>query len=238
MSDIPLPSSTDGPRPWRFRSPALALALLTVVAGFADGHALSRFDVFVANQSGNIVRIGMGLVGDYPAWQDALVSVIGFALGGVVGWWLTRVASRYSWSLVHARLLATALLVMIWFIAAAVDAPVWVLALTAAAAMGVMAMVLTHVAGVRAQPTFQSANVLSSGVGIAEWLTGDSGQGRTLVLVGGLTVVCYGVGGALGALTASGGPAALLIVLAVLAIVTTLLKRVSSASDPASDPAA
>lgn len=238
MSDIPLPPSTDGPRAWRFRSPALALALLTVVAGFADGHALSRFDVFVANQSGNIVRIGMGLVGDYQAWQDALVSVIGFALGGVLGWWLTRLSTRYSWSLVHARLIATAVLVIAWFIAAALSGPVWLLALTAAAAMGVMAMVLTHVAGVRAQPTFQSANVLSSGVGLAEWLTGESSQGRTLVLVGGLTVVCYGVGGALGALTASGGPAALLIVLAVLAVVTALLTRAATHADPSRDPAA
>lgn len=233
MTDIPSPPSTIASSTWRFRSPALALALLTVVAGFADGHALSRFDVFVANQSGNIVRVGMGLVGQYAPWPDALVSLVGFSIGGVIGWWLPRISARRSLSLVHARLMTTALLIIMWFAAAVLSAPVPVLALTAAAAMGVMAMVLTHVAGVRAQPTFQSANVLSSGVGIAEWIAKDGGAGRTLALVGLLTIGCYALGGALGALTASSGPVALIALLLILVAVTALLRRGPATVDPA-----
>ena len=67
-----------------FRFPFLTLALATGVAGILDAFALTRYDVFVANQSGNIVHVGMGLVGHDPSWPASVASMVGFASGAGV----------------------------------------------------------------------------------------------------------------------------------------------------------
>ena len=100
-----------------FRAPAVVLALLALTAGFADGYALTRFDVFVANQSGNVVRIGMGAVGQYAAWDLALLSVLGFGVGGMLSWLLARVGGPRHWPIHVVRLMAVGMLVLAWWIA-------------------------------------------------------------------------------------------------------------------------
>ena len=214
-----------------FRAPVIVLALLAVTAGFADGYALTRFDVFVANQSGNVVRIGMGVVGEYAAWDLALLSMLGFAAGGMASWLLARVATARGLPVHVVRLFAVAVLVLAWWVAViGVDERQEAGRLSAfvgAAAMGVVATILTHVSGVQAQPAYQSANVLSSAQGLLDWLLRSDPvhrTGRLVALVGGLTLGCYALGGALGAAMAGLGPGAVLVVLAPL-VASLLLSR-------------
>jgi uncharacterized membrane protein YoaK (UPF0700 family) len=228
MSD---PSTGDTSRDPVFRAPAIVLALLALTAGFADGYALTRFDVFVANQSGNVVRVGMGLVGEYAAWDLALLSMLGFGIGGMLSWLVARVCGPRHWPVHVLRLIAVILLVLVWWIAViGVDDSQDLGRLSAfagAMAMGVTATILTHVAGVRAQPAYQSANVLSSFQGLLDWILRSDPvhrTGRLVALVGGLTLACYALGGAVGAVMAGLGPGALLVVLAPL-IASLLLSR-------------
>lgn len=222
----------------QFRAPVLVLALLTITAGFADGYALQRFDVFVANQSGNVVRIGMGLVGEYAAWDLALLSMCGFAVGGMLAWLLNRAASRTGWPLIRLRLATVLAAVAVWWLMVSfVDAGRGIGLLSAfvgAVGMGVMASVLTRVAGVRTQPTYQSATVLSSAQGLLDWLTDAdpaTRSGRSLALLGALTLVCYALGGALGAVSARsmGADAILLLLLPLLAAVVLAHRSVQQA---------
>jgi uncharacterized membrane protein YoaK (UPF0700 family) len=213
-----------------FRAPVIVVVLLTLTAGFADGHCLTRSDVFVANQSGNVVRIGMGLVGEYSQWPLATLSMLGFGLGAMVAWLLGRLAARRPRSLIRLRLLTVCLLVIIWCIAllAFDDDRGITSALIGAITMGVLATVITKVAGVQAQTTFQSATVLRSAQGLLAWITHADPvhhTGRLLALLGALTLTCYAAGGALGAVTAGLGPAALLIVLVPLVGALLLVHR-------------
>ncbi len=215
-----------------FRLPVLVLVLLTLTAGFADGLALVRHDVFVANQSGNVVRIGMGAVGYYPAWPLALLSMAGFAVGSMLAWLLGRLARRRSWSVPRVRVLAVTTLLACWALGtiAVGDTEGGFAAFFGASAMGVMATVLTQIAGVRAQTTFQSGTVLLSAQGLMDWISrDDDGSGRRLAVFGALTLACYAAGGAMGALAAGGGPASLLACVAALLVVLVLARpRVAS----------
>jgi uncharacterized membrane protein YoaK (UPF0700 family) len=68
--------------------PALAAAVvLAALTGFVDAVAFERFlGVFVANQSGNAVFLGMAIGGSSVStvWRPA-AAMLGFALGIVVG---------------------------------------------------------------------------------------------------------------------------------------------------------
>ena|SRR5690606_3332117 len=64
-----------------FRFPLLALGLTTAVSGLVDAFTLLRYGVFTANQAGNVVQIGIGLGGKFPAWPAASASVAGFGVG-------------------------------------------------------------------------------------------------------------------------------------------------------------
>ena len=224
------PAQDSGTR--AFRAPVLVLALLSLTAGFADGYALTRADVFVANQSGNIVRIGMGAVGEYPAWDLALLSMLGFAAGGMSSWLLARAAIRRHWNLPILRIIAVMGLVLAWWATAiGVDdrqEAGWLSAFLGATAMGVVATILTHVSGVQAQPAFQSANVLSSAQGLLSWATrSDPVQrtGRRLAAIGGMTLACYAVGGGMGAVAEGLSPSALLAVLGPMLVCLLLVSR-------------
>lgn len=231
------PAGDASPEPV-FRTPAIVLALLALTAGFADGYALTRFDVFVANQSGNVVRIGMGLVGEYAAWDLALLSMLGFGVGGMLSWLLARVGAPRHWPIHVLRLVAVVLLVVVWWVAViGVDDSQdlgRVSAFAGAMAMGVTATILTHVAGVRAQPAYQSANVLSSFQGALDWILDSdpvNRTGRRLALIGGLTLGCYALGGAVGAVMAERGPEALLVLLVPLLVCIGLARRETRTAD-------
>lgn len=193
-----------------FRAPLLVLALLTLTAGFADGYALTRYGVFVANQSGNIVHVGMGLVGQDPLWRLSLLSVFGFAVGGSLAWFLARVARSHDWSVIRMRLLVGAGLVLVWWTTVIIIGSGSELGMVSsflgALAMGVTATALTRVAGVQAQTSFQSGTVLRSAEAFMDWVASagaDRRTGRTLAVVGLIAVLAYAAGGAAGAVAAA-----------------------------------
>ena len=216
-----------------FRAPLVVLTLLTLVAGFGDGYSLSRYGVFVANQSGNIVHVGMGVAGQDPNWTMSLLSVVGFALGGAVAWILARRSAAGHWPTVRLRLILGGTLVVVWWIVlmtVASDDLVGLLsALVGAAAMGVLATALTRVAGLQAQTSFQSGTVLRSAQSLMSWAVdrrGGAHDDRRLVRIGLITVVSYAAGGALGAYgQASLHASSLLLVLAPIAVAAILAHR-------------
>lgn len=236
----PSASPTDDPtepagRSRLFRAPALVLALLTLVAGYSDGYALSRFDVFIANQSGNIVRAGMGVFGEYGAWRLALISIAGFAFGAVIAWMLGVPAARLGWTLVRARLAATVVVIALWWMAALLlggDSHGLACATLGAMSMGMLASVMTRIADTPVQPAFQTATVLNSARGLVQWVAGGQGTasaGRRLLLLGLLTIGCYAMGGALGAFAVRIGSTALLAGLLLL-LAALLLTRSEQAT--------
>jgi len=192
-----------------FRAPLVVLALLTLTAGFADGYALTRYGVFVANQSGNIVHVGMGLVGQDPLWRLSLIAVFGFAVGGSLAWIIARLSLTHEWSVIRTRLLGGAALVLVWWVIVALLPSGEELGLVSsfmgAVAMGVTATALTRVAGVQAQTSFQSGTVLRSAEALMDWAAsaGRESAGRTLAMVGLIAVLAYAAGGAVGALAES-----------------------------------
>lgn len=214
-----------------FRWPVLALVLLTITAGYTDGYSLSRFDVFIANQSGNIVRAGMGLFGEYDAWPLALLSMLGFGIGAICAWLLGIPAARMGWTLVRVRLLTASAILGIWWLVILLvndDSQKGIAcALLGGMALGVLASVMTKVAGTPIQPTFQTATVLNSARGLIEWMAGHGATesaGRRLAILGIMTIVCYAAGGALGAFAVRVGPTAVFIGLFLPAIALILTR--------------
>lgn len=227
----PTSDLTDPPaRRGSFRWPVIALLLLTFTAGYADGYSLTRFDVFIANQSGNIVRAGMGIFGEYPEWRLALLSILGFACGAALSWFMAVPALRFSWTLLRVRLLLASMLLAAWWIVSLLvgdSAGAGVAtALLGGMALGILASAMTSIAGTPVQPTFQTGNVLNGARGVVLWATGDATAaraGRRLVILGALMVITYAMGGAAGALATRAGSTALLIglLLPVAALLTT-----------------
>lgn len=228
MSEATSPPGSGGSR---FRLPVLALALLTIVAGFADGYALIRYDVFVANQSGNIVRVGMGLVGNYSAWDLAVAAMLGFGVGAMIGWQLRSWAGERITLLVRGRLLAVATLIAAWAVVVVTANSSRSIGLASAflgaTAMGTMASVLTHVAGVQAQTTFQSATITRAAQGVLDWAARRDPAhrtGRTLALISAMTLACYAGGGAVGSVMAGLSAITLLLALLPLTVVFSLIR--------------
>lgn len=214
-----------------FRWPVVALALLTLTAGYTDGYSLSRFDVFIANQSGNIVRAGMGVFGEYPQWHLALLSMAGFAVGASGSWLLGIAAPRFGWTLVRARLLAASALLGVWWVTVLLvgnnDEKGIACSILGGMALGVLATVMTRIADTPIQPTFQTATVLNGMRGLVEWATrhdSERSAGRRLALLGVLTVGCYAIGGAMGAFAMRIGPTAVLLGLLLPTLALTLTR--------------
>ncbi len=211
-----------------FRRPALALALMTITAGFADGFMLARYDVFVANQSGNLVRLGMAVADSFPHWPVALAAVVGFLVGGGVSWGLRRATRGQPARTAPVRLLAVLVLAVLAGALVALDAGRLPGAVTASASMGVLATVLTHIGSVPTQPSFQSANVVATAEGVLDWLFRADPQGRrgrTVAVIAATTVLCYVAGGALGAVAEKGAGAVAFLGLAPVAACLALVRR-------------
>lgn len=230
LSDDPTePLGTGG----AFRTPVLALAVLTLVAGFFDGYALSTFDVFIANQSGNIVRVGMGIFGEYSAWDLAVIAIAGFTAGATIAWLLAMPARRLDWSLVRVRLAAATIALVLWWAIAALtdgDPHGYACAILGSVSMGILASVLTRIADTPVQATFQTATLLNGSRGVIQWILGSdalASAGRRMALLGLMSITCYAVGGALGAFGAKTGTTSLIvgIVVVVATLVLTLQDR-------------
>lgn len=227
----PTSDLTDPPeRRGTFRWPVVALILLTFTAGYADGYSLTRFDVFIANQSGNIVRAGMGIFGEYSAWRLALLSILGFACGATLSWFMSVPAARFRRAVLRVRLLLASGIIAAWWLTALLvqdtaDSGV-AAAILGGTALGILATTMTNVAGTPVQPTFQTGTVLNAAQGLVQWAVGDASQaraGRRLVTLGAAMILTYALGGAAGALATRAGSIALLIglLLPVAALLTT-----------------
>jgi uncharacterized membrane protein YoaK (UPF0700 family) len=217
-----------------FRAPLLALVLLAVLAGYADAVALLQWDVFVANQSGNVVRTGMGLAGAYTEWQTALLSVVSFGIGGAVSYLVGRRTRRVAPP--AARLLLTGGLLAAWLVLVAVvasgseTARVGSVALLALA-MGVIATTFVRLGGIQVTTTYATGAVLRVGQGAARVAVGapaDRARARRAIGVTAAMLVSYAAGGAVG--TAASTHLSDLVrsvpALVLLAAVAVLLRRV------------
>ncbi|MEU9508635.1 YoaK family protein [Micromonospora sp. NPDC048170] len=212
-SEPPRPADRTGPPDpedsyREFRHPLVVLAMTTCVAGFLDAFAYLRYGVFVANQSGNVVFLGIGSGGQHPDWPSAAASLVAFAAGtGVV----TRLrAARSRWTPPVRGLAAVVVAMALW---AALNVlfeygrtgPPPRLALAAAGgfAMGCLATLFVRTAGIATSITYQSGTVAKTGERIARWLAGpgtDRARARQASLLGLLTLAGYAVGGGIGTL--------------------------------------
>ncbi len=215
-------------------SPALSGSLpfavtLTAVAGFADAHIfLNVVEVFVANQSGNLVLLGMG-AGE-GRWSAALrhaVAIVAFALGVAV---VSRIHERRRRSGRRLRpdlvLGAEALLLLLvaGWIAAGDDAGAAVLVypvlVMGAFAMGLQTASLLRVGAVNVATTYATGSVARLGSeGALAIDPGDSPDARThrRALVVLVSIVTAYAGGA--ALAAWAGDADAWLLLPVMVLV-------------------
>lgn len=187
------------------REATVALTL-AVVTGYVDAVGFTHmFDVFVANQSGNVILFGIGL-GDADwesVWRPAL-SMGGFVTGVALGLLLARrcTVGRQAPALLGVE--SVALLVVA---AGAGDlagrttpfegATGVVLLAVSAFAMGIQTDVIRRVAQVSVATTYSSGTLMKIGdelAGVVVRSTLSPGARRTLVVMGGV-VVAY-VGGA------------------------------------------
>lgn len=157
-------------RPWVW--PALVVAvLLAGVTGFVDAIAYERFlGVFVANQSGNAVFLGMALGGNSTTtvWRPG-AAMVGFALGIVVGQLVRRARPGRrlgAWLLVCE----VALLVVVLAITGPLDrvhlfrgGEGLLLIVLTSMAMGVQTEVIRNVAGTAVATTYQTGAIARMG---------------------------------------------------------------------------
>ncbi|MEV0130397.1 YoaK family protein [Dactylosporangium sp. NPDC050688] len=215
-----------------FRLPLLALAVATGVAGLMDALAVTRYGVFVANQSGNLVHVGMGLAGRDPLWLASACSIGAFGLGAGVAFGVRRICDpghRPDPAVAGFCLALVALL--LWAVVdAAFDrgAPGLdrraVLAATGAFFMGCLGGLFARTAGIATTITYQSGTVMKTGTRVVAWIAG-SGEARRKasqgVLLGLLGIGGYVSGSFVGAL--AGGRPMLTFALAAAVLVALML---------------
>jgi len=192
-----------------FRYPVLALALATGIAGFVDAFSLLRFGVFTANQSGNLIHLGMGLAGHFPVWPAALASIVGFGLGGALAHLLRHRVESSRRAPPGPQLVVVIGAILLWaglYEALAVRhlglAQRVPLAAVGAVGMGMLAVLFVRTAGVKTTTTYQSGTVLNAGENFVSWLRRSDRRGPSSRrwLLGFLGIGCYAAGGGGGAL--------------------------------------
>lgn len=223
-------------------APALSGSLpfavtLTAVAGFADAHIfLNVVEVFVANQSGNLVLLGMG-VGE-GRWSAALrhaVAIVAFAFGVAVVTriydWRRRSGQRLRPDLVLGTEALLLLLVTGWIAldddggAAIVVYPVLVVG---AFAMGLQTAALLRVGAVAVATTYATGSVARLGSeGALALEPSDSpdtrAHRRSLVVL--VSIVAAYAGGAALAAWAGAADAWLLVPVVVLVAAAVIHHR-------------
>ena len=189
-----------------FRLPLVALALTTVVAGLVDAFTLLRYGVFTANQSGNIVHVGMGLSGRFPQWPAALASIVAFGAGGALA---ARLRRSHRDSPPARELVGVIVAVTLWSVADVLlesgqgdRGRQAGLAALAAVSLGILALLFARTAGVMTTTTYQTSTVLSAAQGLSDWIgRGDRSRRASRRWRLGLIGICgYALGGAIGAL--------------------------------------
>lgn len=191
-----------------FRHPLWALVLAVGVAGAMDSFAFLQYGAFVANQSGNVVLVGIGLAGKHPTWPGVAASLAAFAVGaGVTSRW--RGATRRR-SATLVTIVVTELTMLLWaglnlLLAYGQRAPVARVALagTGAFAMGCLTTLFNRTAGVTTTIVYQSGTVEKTGEHAVGWIMdrGDQrSRARIGALLGLLALGSYAAGGAIGTL--------------------------------------
>jgi uncharacterized membrane protein YoaK (UPF0700 family) len=175
------------------------------IAGALDAFAFIRYGAFVANQSGNAVFLGIGPLGEHPAWPASAASLVAFAAGAGTVHWLPGRAHR--WTPATVKLVAAEIAMLLWAILNLAlgfgrhgATSCVVLTSAGALAMGALATLLTRTAGVATTITCQSGTVAKTGEHAVRWLAGDGPRARLGTFLGLLTISSYAAGGALGAL--------------------------------------
>jgi uncharacterized membrane protein YoaK (UPF0700 family) len=185
--------------------PALAVAVvLAGVTGFVDAVAFERFlGVFVANQSGNAVFLGMAIGGSAVStvWRPA-TAMVGFALGIVVG---QLVRGRVPRARLGAWLLLCelALFVVVIVVSGPIDrvhliggGEGLVLIVLTSAAMGVQTEVIRHVAGTAVATTYQTGAIARMGEAVSRLVSRAARLREEREVVVLLLVLAAYVGGA------------------------------------------
>jgi uncharacterized membrane protein YoaK (UPF0700 family) len=189
--------------------PALVVAvLLAAITGFVDAVAFERFlGVFVANQSGNAVFLGMAIGGSpvSTAWRPA-TSMVGFALGIVVAQLVRRqVRGPRRTPRLGAWLLVCelALFVVVIVITGPIDrvhlvggGEGFVLIVLTSMAMGVQTEVIRHVAGTAVATTYQTGSIARMGEAVSRVLSRSARLREEREVVVLLVVLAAYVGGA------------------------------------------
>lgn len=190
------------------REMAVAL-VLAAITGYVDAVGFTRmFDVFVANQSGNVILFGIGL-GDADwegVWRPA-GSMLGFVAGVAIG---LLVARRLREGVRAPSLLAIETVVLLAVAAGAGDlagrtAPFdgvagVLLLLGSAFAMGIQTDVIRRVAQVSVATTYSSGTLMKIGdelAGVVVRAALSPAARRALAVMGGV-VAAYVAGAAAG----------------------------------------
>jgi uncharacterized membrane protein YoaK (UPF0700 family) len=179
--------------------------VLAATSGFVDAVGfLHLFGAFPANQSGNLVLLGMALTSPVspPAWVSA-TSIVGFAVGTAgAAWAAARLPPRRG----AASLLGVELALLIALAAGTAlagddqqlltGAGLGLLLIVAAVAMGTQTEVIRRAAGVAVTTTYETGAIAR----IGEAIGGRDGARRTTtLLVLGSLIAWYVGGAALGA---------------------------------------
>lgn len=213
-----------------FRYPLLALALTTAVAGLIDAFTLLRYGVFTANQSGNVVHVGMGLSGRFPQWLVAAASIVGFGLGGVAAGRLRRLSAT---SPPVTELVGVITVLALWAMAdILLDSGRGerryqvLLAALAAVGLGLLARLFVRTAGVKTSTTYQTSTVLNATRALSEWIgsRGHSPDAARRWMLGLVGIAGYAVGGAVGAVAQRSGAWVFVFAIAVVAALLAVVR--------------
>lgn len=204
------PTGTSEPQD-RFEGPDVALALvLTVITGIVDAIGFTRlFHVFPANQTGNLVLLGISIGDPQQAeWWRPSIAMVSFAIGVAVAY---RLGRRLAPTRRRAVLQAVECLLLVAVAVLAGDVRplqpqvhgvhlAFVLAL-AGCAMGLQTVIIGRVAGITMSTTFETEAI----VRLTE-TTVDLGpptpERRRTVIVLSAILTSYAGGAAIGAATA------------------------------------
>lgn len=212
----------------RVRDMALAVSVvLAAITGYVDAVGFASFlGVFPANQSGNMVFLGMAIGGDgpTPGWRTA-TSIACFGVGAAVGFiGGRRLGNRYRGPV----LLGSELLVLLAVVV--ITGPLvsnhpergftgWTVIALTSVAMGVQTEAIRHVAGVAITTTYESGAL----VHIGELMSAPFRHGREPrfakhLAVLGSVIVAYLGGAAIGATAIGRWRWSLLVPCAVLVV--------------------
>ena len=220
----------------RVRDMALALSVvLAAITGYVDAVGFaSLLAVFPANQSGNMVFLGMAIGGHgpTPGWRTA-TSIVCFGIGAAVGFVAGRkIGNRHRGPVLLGSEMVVLLVVVAITGPIVVNHPArgltgWTVIALTSLAMGVQTEAIRHVAGVAITTTYESGAL----VRVGEMVSAPFRQGREAryakhLVVLGSVIFSYVVGAAIGATSLGRWEWSLLVPCAVLgALVAVWLLR-------------